>query len=123
MQTLLRSDQSSQVKGWIGGNTKIGPALDVTVNYDQGRYGVEIKIESLFGDKTCSWVRIVNGIKRRNRNVRRDSHLQCWREVYRETHCETSNLTLSPVSIPCRELKSIDIEPGGAEIDDQIATT
>ena len=60
--TLLGSDQSSQLKGWIRGNTKIGPVLDVIVCYHQGRYGVEIMIESLFGDKTCSWFRIVNGI-------------------------------------------------------------
>ena len=62
--TLPRSDQSSQVKGWIRGNTKIGPVLDVMVCYHQGRHGVEIKIESLFGDKICSWIRIVNGINK-----------------------------------------------------------
>ena len=42
--TLPRSDQSSQVKGWIRGNTKIGPVLDVAVSYHQDRYGVEIMI-------------------------------------------------------------------------------
>ena len=52
--TLPRSDQSFQVKGWIGGNTKIGPGLDVIVCYHQGRHGVEIMIESLFCEKTCS---------------------------------------------------------------------
>ena len=62
--TLPRSDQSSQVKGWIRGNTKIGPVLDVMVCYHQGRYGVEIMIETLFGDRACSWVRIVNGINK-----------------------------------------------------------
>ena len=40
----------------------IGSVLDVMVCYHHGRYGVEIKIESLCGDKTCSCVRIVNGI-------------------------------------------------------------
>ena len=55
--TLPRRDTSSQVKGWIRGNTKIGPVLDVAVSHHQGRYGV-----SLFGDGTRSWVRIVNGI-------------------------------------------------------------
>ena len=84
--TLPRSDQSSQEKGWIRGNMKIGPAPDVVVCYHQGRYGVEIKIESLFGDKTCSWVRRVNGIKTYVR--RRDSRCKCWREEYRETCCE-----------------------------------
>ena len=37
---LLRCDQSSQAKGWIRGNTKIGPVLDVTVWYHQGRYNI-----------------------------------------------------------------------------------
>ena len=43
-------------------DTKIGPVLDVKVCYHQGRYGVEIMIESLFRNRTVSWVRIVNGI-------------------------------------------------------------
>ena len=49
------------VKGWIRGNTKIGPVLDVAVGCRQCRYGVEIMINSLFGGGTRSWVRIVNG--------------------------------------------------------------
>ena len=43
-------------------DTKIGPVLDVKGGYHQGRYGVEIMIESLFRDRAVSWVRIVNGI-------------------------------------------------------------
>ena len=43
--TLPRSDQLSQVKGWIRGNTKIGPVLDVIVCHHQGRYGVEVMID------------------------------------------------------------------------------
>ena len=62
--TLPRSEESSRVRGWIRGNTKIGPVLDVKVCYHQGRYGVEIMIESLFRDRTVSWVRIVNGINK-----------------------------------------------------------
>ena len=87
--TLPRSDESSQVKGWIRGNTKIGPVLEVKVCYHQGRYGVEIKIEPLFRDRTCSWDRIVIG----NRNVRRDSCGKSWREKYRATCCEGWNTT------------------------------
>ena len=52
------------MKWWIRGNTNIGPVLDVKVCYHQGRYGVEIMIESLFRDRTVSWVRIVNGINK-----------------------------------------------------------
>ena len=60
--TLPRSDKSSQVNGRIRGDTKIGPFLYVAVSYHQDHYGVEIMINSLFGDGTRSWIRIVNGI-------------------------------------------------------------
>ena len=56
--TLLRSDGSSQPKGWIQGNTKIGPVLEVTTSYLYGKHGVEIRIWSLSEDNTQSWVRI-----------------------------------------------------------------
>ena len=49
------------MRGWILGNTKIGPVLDVKVCGHQGRYGIEVTIESLFRDRTVFWVRIVNG--------------------------------------------------------------
>ena len=54
--TLLRDNAASKVKGWIRGNTKIGPGLEVAVSHLQGRHGIEIMIESLCGDGTCSWV-------------------------------------------------------------------
>ena len=40
--TLPRDEKSSDPKGWIRGNTKIGPVLEVTTSYLQGKYGVEI---------------------------------------------------------------------------------
>ena len=55
-KTVPRHNAASKVKGWIRGNTKIGPALEVAVSHHQGRYGIEIMIESLSGDGTCSWV-------------------------------------------------------------------
>ena len=48
-------------KGWIQGNTKIGPALQVATSYLQGKYGVEIRVWSLNRDNTHSWVRISHG--------------------------------------------------------------
>ena len=62
--TLLRDNASSKVKGWIRGNTKTGPVLEVAVSYHQGRYGIEIMINSSFGDGTRSWVMIVNGMNK-----------------------------------------------------------
>ena len=40
--TLPRDEKSTESKGWIRGNTKIGPVLEVTTSYLQGKYGVEI---------------------------------------------------------------------------------
>ena len=50
------------MRGWIRGNTKVGPVLDVKVCLHQERYGFEIQVESLFRDRKASWVLIVNGI-------------------------------------------------------------
>ena len=44
---LPRDEKTSDPKGWIRGNTKIGPVLEVTTSYLQGKYGVEIRIESV----------------------------------------------------------------------------
>ena len=56
--TLPRDDGSSQPRGWIQGNTKIGPVLEVTTSCLYGKHGVEIRIWSLSEDNTHSWVRI-----------------------------------------------------------------
>ena len=59
--TLPRENEASQPKGWIQGNTKIGPVLEVTTSYLHGKHGVEIRIMSLSRDNTDSWVRISHG--------------------------------------------------------------
>ena len=62
--TLPRDEKSSDPKGWIRRNTKIGPVLEVTTSYQQGKYGVEIRIESVNKDSSHSWVRISHGLKK-----------------------------------------------------------
>ena len=59
--TLTRDEGASQPKGWIQGNTKIGPALEVATCCLHGKYGVEIRIKSLNKDNSHSWVRISHG--------------------------------------------------------------
>ena len=59
--TLPRDDESSQPTGWIQGNTRIGPVLEVTTSYLHGKHGVEIRIMSLSRDNTDSWLRISHG--------------------------------------------------------------
>ena len=68
--TLPRDEKSSDLKGWIRGNTKIGPVLEVTTCCLQGKYGVEIRIESIkrrrisFVGQNFSWLEYVcHGLK------------------------------------------------------------
>ena len=62
--TLPRDDKASQPKGWIRGNTRIGPFLEVTTSFQHFKYGIEIRIESVNQDKSHSWVRISYGTVR-----------------------------------------------------------
>ena len=59
--TLPRDDQASQPKGWIQGNMRIGPVLEVTTSFQHFKYGIEIRIKSVNQDDSHSWVRISNG--------------------------------------------------------------
>ena len=61
---LPRYENSPEPKGWIRVNTKIGPVLEVTTSYLQGKYGVEIRIESINKDHSHSWVRISHGLNK-----------------------------------------------------------
>ena len=62
--TLPREEKSSDPKGWIRGNTKIGPVLEVTTSHLQGKYGVVIRIESVNKDNSHSWVRIFHDLNK-----------------------------------------------------------
>ena len=62
--TLPRDEKSSDPKGWIRGKTKIVPVLEVTTSYLQGKYEVEIRIESVTKDNSHSWVRISHGFNK-----------------------------------------------------------
>ena len=59
--TLPRSDESSKPKGWIQGNTRIGPVLEITTSYLYGKHRIRIRICSLSKDNSQSWVRISHG--------------------------------------------------------------
>ena len=62
--TVRRDEDSSEPKGWIRGNTKIGPVLEVATCCLQGKYGVEIRIKSMNKDDSHSWVRISHGLNK-----------------------------------------------------------
>ena len=58
--TLPRDEGASQPKGWIQGNTKIGPVLEVATCCLHDKYGVEIRIMSLNKDNSHSWDSIIS---------------------------------------------------------------
>ena len=125
--TLHRDDQSSQPKGWIQGNTRIGLVLEVTTTYMYGKHGIEIRIWSVAQDNSHSWVRISYGT---NKYVVDSNHNNT--EVPANPHEEQASqssvkviaarskakakpqkreLVDVPSIIPMNERKWIDIEP------------
>ena len=86
-----RDEKSSEPKGWIRGNTKIGPVLEVTTCCLQGNYGVEIRIMSLSEDNSHSWVRISHGsnkfVTNLNNNEQETSEVQ-FEEYALKFECE-----------------------------------
>ena len=62
--TLSRDEDLSEPKGWIRGNTKIGPILEVATCCLQGKYGVEIRNEPINKNHSHSWVRISHGLNK-----------------------------------------------------------
>ena len=51
-------------------NTKIGPVLEVTTSYLQGKNGVEIRIMSMNKDNSHSWIRISHGLNKLVTNLK-----------------------------------------------------
>ena len=58
--TLPRDEEASQPKGWIQGNTKIGPVLEVATCCLHGKYGVEIRISSRISHGSNKFVMNLN---------------------------------------------------------------
>ena len=54
--TMPRNEKKTRAKGWILKNTRIGTVLDIEVCYHEDRYSIEVLVQSLFQDRTASWV-------------------------------------------------------------------
>ena len=130
--TLPRSDETSQPKGWIQGNTKIEPVLEVTTSCLYGKHGIEIRIWSLIQDNSQSWVRISHGSNKfvidsnyNNTEVPADlleeqaSQLKM-KDFAARSKAEAKPQRREPVDlpsiIPMNERKWIDIEPGESSL-------
>ena len=62
--SIPRDGESSTPKGWIRENTEVGPVLEVTTHYHQGKPRIEVRIVSPSGDGSHSCVRISNGLNK-----------------------------------------------------------
>ena len=130
--TLPRNDESSQPKGWIQGNTRIGPVLEITTSYLYGKHGIEIRIWSLSNDNSQSWVRISHGSNKfvidsnyNNTEVPADlpeeqaSQLKM-KDFPARSKAKAKPQRREPVDlpsiIPMNESKWIDIEPGESSL-------
>ena len=84
--TLLRDDPASEPKGWIQGNTRIGPILEVTTSFQHFKFGVEVRIQSMKEDNSHSWVRISYGtIRYVNNYIKYNTHSKSCKSTRRES--------------------------------------
>ena len=126
--TLPRDDKSTDPKGWIQGNTKIGPVFEVATSYLQGKHGVEIRIESVNKDNSHSWVRISHGLNKLVTNLIEKEYDDDEQETFTTktevfafaSRCKAkakprrlSTACSSSRTVPILERIWIDIEPGG----------
>ena len=130
--TLPRDEILSEPKGWIRGNTKIGPVLEVTTRYLYGKYGIEIRIWSTSEDNSHSWVRISRGSNKfvidsnyNNTEVPADlpeeqASQSSAKVVAARSKAKAKPQRTEPVDvpsiIPMNERKWIDIEPAESSL-------
>ena len=125
--TLHRDDPASQPKGWIQGNMRTGPVLEVTTSCQYGKHGIEIRIWSVGQDISQSWVRISDGTikyvidsNQNNTEIPADPHEDqapqtsikvVAARAKAKAKPQQRELVDTPSIIPMHERRWIDIEP------------
>ena len=125
--TLPRDDPASQPKGWIQGNMRIGPILEVTTSFQHFKFGVEVRIQSMKEDNCQSWVRISYGTikyvvdsNQDNTEVPADPHEDQTPQTSIKVVAARSKAKAKPqqrepvdttATLPMHERRWIDIEP------------
>ena len=125
--SLPRDDPASQPKGWIQGDIRIGPVLEVTNSFQNYKYGIEIRIWSVGQDNSQSWVRISYGTikyvidsNQNNTEILADPHEDQVPQTSIKVVAARSKAKAkpqqrepvdTPTTIPMHERKWIGIEP------------
>ena len=132
--TLPRDDPASQPKGWIQGNMRIGPVLEVTTSFQHFKYGIEIRIESVNQDSSHSWVRtsygtvknVTDSMEEENSENPTDSQEEQIPQTSMSVVAARSKATAKPqpreiagttTTIPIHQRRWIDIEPSKQDLD------
>ena len=130
--TLPRDDRASQPQGWIQGNMRIGPVLEVTTSFQHFKYGIEIRIKSVNQDDSHSWVRISHGTVKYvidsiedNTEISADPQEEQIPQTSTSVVAARSKAKAKPqlrelagtTTIPLRERRWIDIEPSKQDLD------
>ena len=105
--------KETRAKGWILKNMRIGPVLDTRVCRHEDRNSIEVLVQSLFKDRTASWVRIVNGFDKyvtESMLTKEEEDIASVKPIAKARSRQKPTVTLTSVSIPVRERKWIDIE-------------
>ena len=114
--TLPRNDPRSRARDWIRKNTKIGPVLNVSVCHHEDHYSIEIQVRSLFQGRFVSLVRIENGIekyvKETTETMEDEEYGALGKPLAKAKSRMKSTIMLTPVSVPLREGKWVEVDPG-----------
>ena len=115
--TQLRNLTTSQPRGWIRSNTKIGTVLNVKLHPREGRDCIDIMIESLFKDRTVSWIHMVNGINKYVTETSEEIPIEnvelfmSTGKLVAKVKSKPKSFVNSSVNVPVRERKWRDIGP------------
>ena len=125
--TLPRDDPASEAKGWIQGNMRIGPVLEVTTSFRHFKYGIEIRILVCESNNSQSWVRISYGtikyvvdsiqdnteipVERQEEQVPQTSIKVAAARSKAKAKPQPRVLVGTTATIPMHERRWIDIEP------------
>ena len=110
---MPRNEKKTRAKAWILKNTSIGSVLDIKDCRHEDQYTVEIMVQSLFQDRTASWVRIVNGVDKyvtESMLTKEEEDIASGKPIAKARPQHKPTVTLTSVSIPVRERRWIDIE-------------
>ena len=110
---MHQNEKGTRINGWIVKSTRIGPVLNIKGCHHDDRYSIEVLVQSLFQDRTASWVRIVNGVDKcvtESMLTKKEKDIAAVKPIAKARPRQKPTLTLTSVSTLVRERKLIDIE-------------